>query len=89
MAIFIKRNWSVVAVFALFVLSYLFLAEAMFGGSKNVQQKTAIYDRAVNETLDVVMWVEDQHQGKMTWEQLNAEVCRHMHVKRTQPWERK
>lgn len=54
--------------------------------------KTIKYDRAVNETLDTIMWVHDQlsqvHQ-QITWDQLNAEVCRHMNVKRTQPWERR
>jgi hypothetical protein len=49
------------------------------------------YDKAVNETLDTVMWIHERltnERRKITWEQLNAEVCAHMNVKRTQPWER-
>lgn len=43
--------------------------------------------RIVNITLDTVMWVHEQHKGKMTWAELNQEVCHHMKVKRTEPWE--
>jgi len=54
---------------------------------KPVQGQTT-YDRAVNVTLDTVMWVHEQHRGKMTWLELNSEVCRHMKVRRTEPWAR-
>ncbi len=75
---------SPVCLSALFVLSFVFLAEAV----KPARSPMA-YDRTVNVTLDTVMWVHEQHRGaKMTWAELNAEVCARMKVRRTEPWQR-
>ena len=72
------------AFFALLLASSI---EAAPRHGKPVQGQ-ATYDRAVNVTLDTVMWVHEQHRGKMTWLELNSEVCRHMKVRRTEPWAR-
>lgn len=55
---------------------------------RHIPQNQSTYERAVNTTLDAVMWIHDQHSGRMTWQELNTEVCRQMKVKRTEPWER-
>lgn len=80
------------AVGLLLLIGFVMMQDVMFGGNHPRVRHSRIQnscDRAINQTLDTVMWVHDQHQGKLTWAQLNDEVCKHMQVKRTEPWQRK
>lgn len=47
-------------------------------------------ERIVNETLNMTLFVgiemSDAHK-RPTWDEIQREVCRRLHVKRTAPWE--
>lgn len=64
---------------------FLFSAAAK---PKRQPRDQSTYERAVNVTLDAVMCVHEQHRGKLTWAELNQEVCKYMKVRRTEPWQR-
>lgn len=68
-----------------FCVAFAFSCEAGSHRSRPTQNQS-IYQRAVNVTLDTVMWVHEQHAGRMTWNELNSEVCRQMKVQRIEPW---
>lgn len=75
----------------MFVFSFVYLGAASArssSSSKRVPVNQSVVERTVNVTLDTVMWVHEQHRGKMSWAELNAEVCRHMKVNRSEPWQR-
>lgn len=71
------------AFFGLFVA---FLSPLSGATERN---RRSSYERAVNVTLDTVMWIHERHRGKITWLELNAEVCRAMKVKRIEPWQQR
>jgi hypothetical protein len=78
--------------FAFSLLIVLPLAWAGLTEAKPPVTKSTQYDRGVNETLDTIMWVEDQAKAehkKLTWSELNQRVCQEMRVRRTQPWDRR
>lgn len=50
-----------------------------------------IYDKAVNETLDMTLEVGSDwrtEKRKFTWNEIQLEVARRLHVQRKEPWNR-
>lgn len=48
------------------------------------------YETAVNDTLDAVLLVgADMRTQHPTWQQIESEAARRLHVKRIEPWNRK
>jgi hypothetical protein len=65
-----------------------FLLALTIAAKQPKRTSTAMYSRGANEALDTVIWVNDQHKRAVTWDVFTKEVCHHLNIQRTQPWDR-
>ena len=82
-----KCNTILATLLVLYFAGFGFLAAARPHQSKPMSDQ-AVWEQAVNRTLEAVMTVHEEHKGKLTWKELNTEVCKRMKVRRIEPWQK-